>query len=1115
MIEFGRSYYGRLPAGDTDVYGFFLEKSATVIFDYKVPAGGHFSMSHYMGESPELRRESLKGQSRLRYELPPGPHRFQISPPEVSPAEYNVRFSLQPPFVDDLAAVVEMESGVPTVKAFSQEPQRISLSDIPTLTFPSDGRLQVWSPAAKLSYDSGTKDIIIAPDLVTGDYPIWIASDDGSPILKILLNAHPNAPKIGTTEFSSIPPGMRGGVNVALASLGAKFLSQDGYELDEDGVLPRSNPANASNHGALIDGVKAFTTDGGWYSKLSTNSERVYRPTLDLPGENPIPLIGVGLTKRIGSLSGFESFSVATSLDGQVWNEVLSERLVTSDQRELFEFPGGPALAKFVRLTPALTERSSAPISLGEFEVFAQPGASGLQRMALLDKMKGALGRLTTDTWFSRNSQYGLDTVEDGYAIRSFGEDGFTDIQLVHTFKNQSIAEIEAIELFFGTVELTHQSKPMATATTVRLLGSVSGPMGPYNQQVDLEVPANFGLGGSVRLDLPERLIANAVKVEYFAEDNEKKPIQVPAYYELYERQDSANYVSVLGLSEEFRPRPYTLDSEGDVSPIAYTGEDSALPSNGTVHMGAIQLGKQVNQWIVTREGHSNTLILSARGERGFFPKVEVSTISGKELAQLSETENPIRRERIWRYDFAEDTLRITVSEPPRSTIFLMDQSPSAASYIDRARRSIIDYSEQMVEGEDRVLFGSFGSPLISEDWMLDPIKFRRALVEYTLTGNSSGEAAMAGAAEMFKGLSGTRTIVVFGDGDFDSDVNLMPELADNNVMVFPIKISSARIWGNPITSMAGMTQYANTSGGESAYIQKDQDITDAFSRVTARLLGEKSYTLTAEQDQRLIQPGQLSVRLDGTQSEGAKSGTQQQTAYHVLFDASGSMLKRTGGTRRINIAKSAVMKFANDKISDTQTISLRQFGGRPDQCDTELVLPIDQATKAEFISAIEAISPQNNAKTPIATALSQLPDDLADVNGPVQILLLTDGEETCDGDAGEVIDQLIASDIANRVDIVSFSLDADIDREPFENWAERGRGLYIDAQGGEGLTQALEQTVRETFNVISEDGEVILTALIGDDPVGLPTGMYQVNARDETYSVEIKSEETTELTIK
>ena len=75
--------------------------------------------------------------------------------------------------------------------------------------------------------------------------------------------------------------------------------------------------------------------------------------------------------------------------------------------------------------------------------------------------------------------------------------------------------------------------------------------------------------------------------------------------------------------------------------------------------------------------------------------------------------------------------------------------------------------------------------------------------------------------------------------------------------------------------------------------------------------------------------------------------------------------------------------------------------------------------------------------------------DDLPGVTGPVVVVLITDGEETCDGDPAAAIQALRGAGFDVRVNIVGFAIDEHRLREEFEAWARAGNGRYVEANDG------------------------------------------------------------------
>jgi hypothetical protein len=133
-----------------------------------------------------------------------------------------------------------------------------------------------------------------------------------------------------------------------------------------------------------------------------------------------------------------------------------------------------------------------------------------------------------------------------------------------------------------------------------------------------------------------------------------------------------------------------------------------------------------------------------------------------------------------------------------------------------------------------------------------------------------------------------------------------------------------------------------------------------------------------------------------------------------------------------------------------------------------------------------------NLAKTPIGASLLKVRDDLKGVKGPMLVVLVTDGEETCGGDPKAAIQSLRASGMDVRVNIVGFAVDEVVLKDTFREWARLGNGGYFDAQNGEQLKSALHAVLRPTYQVLA-GGKVVATGTVNGDPLEIPAGSYQV----------------------
>jgi hypothetical protein len=234
------------------------------------------------------------------------------------------------------------------------------------------------------------------------------------------------------------------------------------------------------------------------------------------------------------------------------------------------------------------------------------------------------------------------------------------------------------------------------------------------------------------------------------------------------------------------------------------------------------------------------------------------------------------------------------------------------------------------------------------------------------------------------------------------------------------------------------------------------------------------------------VVPGQLRVIAD----PGALGRTG---AMEVILDASGSMLQRIAGERRIEIARDALTRLVTDIIPAGTPFALRVFGHREaDSCRTDLEIPLSALNPASAAAAIGSVQAMNLARTPIGASLRLVQSDLASATGSRLVVLVTDGEETCDDDPLAAITELRGAGIEVRVNVVGFAIDEHQLREQFESWARAGGGLYVEADDREELDRAMAVTVEVPFEVLRGD-EVVGTGVVNGETVSLVPGSYRV----------------------
>lgn len=238
------------------------------------------------------------------------------------------------------------------------------------------------------------------------------------------------------------------------------------------------------------------------------------------------------------------------------------------------------------------------------------------------------------------------------------------------------------------------------------------------------------------------------------------------------------------------------------------------------------------------------------------------------------------------------------------------------------------------------------------------------------------------------------------------------------------------------------------------------------------------------------VDPGSLRVTL------GDSSVIGENSAVEIILDASGSMLQRQDGRRRIEIARESLLALLDDVLPAGTPFALRVFGHKEaDSCRTDLEIPLGPLDPDAARAKISSIQAMNLAKTPIAASLAQVPNDLPGVSGERVVILVTDGEETCDGDPALAIRRLREAGTDLRVNIVGYSIDDEDLRETFKSWAALGKGRYFNAPGAEELAAAFRQALDIPFEVFQGD-ELVARGVTGDSKLELPAGDYRLRYR-------------------
>jgi Ca-activated chloride channel homolog len=237
--------------------------------------------------------------------------------------------------------------------------------------------------------------------------------------------------------------------------------------------------------------------------------------------------------------------------------------------------------------------------------------------------------------------------------------------------------------------------------------------------------------------------------------------------------------------------------------------------------------------------------------------------------------------------------------------------------------------------------------------------------------------------------------------------------------------------------------------------------------------------------------PGALLVRMADGQSLVRTIGN-----IEIILDASGSMNGEIDGRRKIDIAHEALAALVG-KLPDHTNVALRAYGHRKggDCNDVELLTPLGALDRDALTARINTVSPAQKGMTPIGASLQQVADDLKDAQGDVLVVLVSDGDETCDGDPAQVATHIHANNPKIRFDVIGFNVGPEEWRARLSGIAQGGGGSYFDAKDAAQLADALQQAVALTYRVVDAQGAEVFQGQLGATAT-LPAGRYTVEIR-------------------
>jgi len=901
------------------------------------------------------------------------------------------------------------------------------------------------------------------------------------------IRPDPEARAVSLIHGWPLPEPMVGGPNVAWAALGGGWAPPDASdkEIERDEIF-----GAGSGYAQLFDGLSVENNG----LTLGARNERRF-VVAGLAGDAPVDVVGITLNPH-GSRKmrhAPRDFALDLSLDGSNWTTVLEAtgEPVRAEQPFLLEAPT-PARFARLRFITDYSDEKTPGVGLGEWKVVAEPGTD----------LTGGAGYNLADIELGGHvvwSRPKIENVWDNTILRVDDKDPYAvrvdpgrPMRWVVAFHHQRAARIRALEWLVET-----GADPARAIDEVSVAVATDSPFGPWTGVGTWPIETSDAVQ---RLEFDEPVWARYVRFSVAADESDARRAP-PERIGIIEAPSGPDYRSVLTEWGFASTRSYfeslrqpSIRAEATASGNNTRETAFALAPGETVN-GEVEVGVESDWYRFTIPDGHNVAAFELAGE----PTVRTVLATEDAAGDAVRARRGASRTALHRYDSLVEGGReywVRVEEPPRNVVFAWDTSASVGAYLPVIYNALAAYAEDVVPGRDAVNFIPFGGSMMAADWYSQPYRIRTLLNELPRdTSSSAAEKTLARATRALGKRPGTKAIVLITDAATTRHAPVWDAFAEIRPRIFGLGLSSAGAFSrNPPREQDLMQGWADVNGGHYDHVLSPSEMEVAFDRAATLLRAPAPYTLTVSTrfDENAGKPGTLAVTTSGGGDDG--SGPIAAGAVELILDASGSMLQRMQGRRRIAIARELLIQAVDESLPAGAPLALRVFGHRePNACRTDLEQPLAPLDKTAMKATLGAVEAMNLARTPIADSLAKVPDDLEDARGRATVVLVTDGEETCDGEPAAVIEDLAAEGVSVTLNIVGFAIDDPALAETFEQWAAAGGGRYLPADDPDELASALRAALRARFEVRNTDGDLVAAGEVGGAPVELDAGVYDV----------------------
>ncbi|WP_376692405.1 vWA domain-containing protein [Wenzhouxiangella sp. EGI_FJ10409] len=987
----------------------------------------------------------------------------------------------------DATAALDFDAG--PVAAFSASAQRIPAQV--TVTNHEDGPVELGL-RAHLSHHGATVDgldealSLAAGATQTVDFDVVVPADfsDASPLAVFVdaggavasgqIGVEAGAEPIGPESPQRESERFHGLVDLAWRGLGGRFINPQNEEPIDD----RHNRYKGSKIYSqyLNDGMAAAGSSIYWREDLGE----------PLP---PLELAGDG-----GELHAFVFNQRSNHPTDQRWREVeirwgqspddlphaMTVELDVGDGEQFFELDA-PSEARFVQLRPLNVRGSPSTTGTGLFRALGKPAAPLAEaNLDVLDNDRGG-------HWIYSRPDGGTDV---DFPWRDAPSRGLRsekrEVDVAFGFLQQRTARLDYL------VWEDDPDRRGELIERVQVLTSTESPVGPWDDHGEWLLERNDAM--RAHFEFPEPVRARYLRLIIDEPDGEGVIFwRVPRHIAAFEADALGSGTSALaywGMDDQHGPwEPETealtavddLDSSPDAPRSLETRVTAELAEPGDVRSYRVRLDAPDNTLSFTLdENTSGRLRARLVGADNEPIEVEFSGRDGLREANL--------------VDLAPGDYRLDVEMPPRSIVFMWDGSGSVSAHQPAIFKALGRFAEGLEPGQEVANVMPLDGPLLIQGWAEYPSEITQTLSAFNANLRSSdSEPAMIEASRALARQDGEHVIFLITDAALvGRDLGVWDALEQVRPRIFTLEIAhgdrvdvAENRWYQNL-----MKSWANVANGRYRYTVNRAELIRGFEAGMREVRQPTRFALSVSSDYREPpKPGSLEVRAGDQPVLGAG-------VVHLIFDASGSMLQRMDGGRRIDVARQTVLDMLDEHIPDRVPIGLRAYGHtEPHSCESELLVAPDDGSHGAVANAVGALQAVNLARTPLAASLQAVPEDLAGHGeGRRLVVMLTDGEETCDGDVAAAVEALVEQGLDVRLNIVGFQIDELELQAEFEELAALGGGAYFDSQDGAELSSSLSEALAAPFRVVDAAGETVARSRVGAEAIELEPGEYELH---------------------